>query len=802
MKPDKEPYAARAARDLEWSRLLEHLASFALGALPAARLRALAPASELAEARLFADRSRSAVALAGDDKPIPTVALADISPVLDRASHRGMLDGEELLAVSRVLAHASRLRQFAAQLALEHAALCDVLGSDPALDELQAELAASLTDDGDVADAASPALAAARRAVESLRRDLSRQMRQLVARYSAQLSQAFSTERDGRPVLPVRSDSASQVPGLVLGSSASGATLFVEPREISDLANRLQYAVASVERERQRVLRLLSDRVADVADAVSQAHEACVAADMLRALSRWAAAAQATVFEPGSEPRAVLGQARHPLLLIQGVDVVPNDIALSSGRALVISGPNAGGKTVALKCLGLAAWMVRAGIPIPADPTSEIGFFRDVLTDMADEQSLSMNLSTFSAHLTTLGAFCSRAAAGVLVLLDEVCVGTDPEEGAALAVATVEALVAQGAAVGVTTHYERLKEHAAEDSRFDNASVGLQVDTFLPTFRLELGVPGPSSALLAARRFGIDAQIVARAEQLMPEQALRRESLLQELAAALSRAAEREQSLSQELLRQRELRLELEGQRESVREQERRRLVREGEQLAAEVRSARAELRRVMQSLRHAPGQSDSKRADRALDKALHPVAIGGRLASLRQTAPLQATPGLAVPPALEVGGIAYLAKLGVSVEIAALEPNGDAVVLAGTMKLRVRAAELEGRRGGAPRAKAKPKPKPRPTSRTQDGFLPVRAEDNTVDLRGMRVEEGLDLLERFVDGLLERGERAGYVLHGHGSGAMKAAVRQRLPSLSLIGRVEPASREDGGDAFTIFYFD
>ncbi len=793
---DREVLRERAGRDLEWPRLMDHIAGFALGEVAVERLRTLRPPVDKHECDVAHALTSSALALAEDDAAVPAVALPDLGHVLGRARVSGALSGEELCGVLQVLGHAHDLRRYAAAHAEAHAELSSALRSESSLDAIRDVLRDSLTEDGDVADAASPVLARARQAVVDCRRQLSTQLRRLVSRYADYLSQAYSTEREGRPVLPVRADAASQVPGMVLGSSASGATLFVEPAQVSELANRLHYALAEVERERERVLRRLSDLVAAQVDELEVAHEACVLSDRLHALMTWAARTESVALAPQSDRCLSLLSMRHPLLLVQGADVVANDISLDSGSALVISGPNAGGKTVALKCLGLAVWMVRAGIPVPASRQSHIGFFDSVLSAMADEQSLSMNLSTFSAHLTTLAQFLSISEQGTLVLLDEVCVGTDPEEGAALAVAVVEALVDRGAAVAVTTHYERLKEHAAEEKRFRNASVGLNVETFAPTFRLDLGVPGPSSALLVAERFGIESDIVRRAEELVPEHALRRESLLRELSMALTTAAERERALSEELLRQRELRLELEDERQTVRDKERRRLVREGAELATEVRNARSELRRLMQEVKSSNASVDAaKRADRALDRAMHPVAIGGKLARLNE----KPAPSPAAPAKLEVGTRAHLARLGVDVEILERKSSRELRVLAGTLKLWVKEEELAFRQGATKRERPK---QTRKKSRALDGFVAVRVEANTLDLRGIRVEEGLERVEVFVDRLLQSGERAGFVLHGHGTGAMKAAVREHLPSLAPVRRSEPATQDDGGDAFTVFYLE
>src|SRR5690606_23187014 len=262
---------------------------------------------------------------------------------------------------------------------------------------------------------------------------------------------------------------------------------------------------------------------------------------------------------------------------------------LRGGTALIVSGPNAGGKTIALKALGLAATMARCGIPVPCAPGSRIGWFEPVLTDVGDDQSVVRSLSTFSAHVVNLSAILAEAGKGCLVLLDELAAGTDPEEGAALALAVLERLLDRGAAIVVTTHYERLKEHAHADPRFVNASVGFDMATLSPTFRLWLGVPGPSSALAVAGRFGIEPEVVARARSLLDERASGREQLLRDLHTERHALESARREAEVELQHQRELTRQLEAEREHVRERERARLDREGRELLAEVQRARSE---------------------------------------------------------------------------------------------------------------------------------------------------------------------------------------------------------------------
>ena len=531
---------------------------------------------------------------------------------------------------------------------------------------------------------AERASACAKRGENSLGR-----IQQLVERYQDVLRDRYWAERDGRHVLPVRADAHFRVPGIVLGSSASGGTLYVEPVEITPLGNRLSVCVAEAEREEARVLSALTEQVRSQGDAVARVFEVCLEADVLAATVSWAATRRARAVFPSEEPRIVLRGMRHPLLIGRDQEVVPSDLELGAGSALVISGPNAGGKTVALKCLGLAAWMVRSGLPLPAQADSSVGWFDPVLADVGDEQSLERSLSTFSAHVTNLSAILGRAKRHTLVLLDEVVAGTDPEEGAALAAAVLETLVEQDAAVAVTTHYERLKERAYVDSRFVNASVGFDLARMAPTFRVALGVPGPSSALAVAARFGIPGAVLLRAQAHLPDESVERENLVQRLAAEREALGRARTELEEQAERQSELTRELEAERQTARTKERERLAREADALMAVVRDARAELRTAVSRLRRPELRRDELgELGRSISRAARHVSVGSELVESSRTGPEPEARGL-TDGDLVPGARAYLPRLAAAVEVVEPPVRGQVRVRVGAMKLLVSTDEL-----------------------------------------------------------------------------------------------------------------
>jgi len=801
--PDARERAARkAALDLQWAELVGAIADYCYGEVAAARVAAWQPAATLADARDRMARTAAALDALALGAPVPARGVPAIESVVERAERGGVASAEELRDVSTTLAVASRLRRYVNTQREALPLLWEILGSPPSLDDLLSDLQLAIDSTGRITDSASPALRDARRRVDQARRALLDKLGQLASRHGDVLREARHVERDGRFGLPVRSDAHRRLAGIVLGTSASGSTLYIEPPQITTLTNRLKIAEGEVEREEARVLAELSAAVQEQLEPLQVAYEACIQADVLAALSRWAQQCCGVAVVIDDEPRIELRAMRHPLLVLHVDEVVPSDLRLASGEALVISGPNAGGKTVALKCLGLALWMARTGIPLPVAEGSAIGWFGEVLTDIGDEQSLERSLSTFSAEVANLSTIIDRANDHSLVLLDEVAGGTDPEEGSALAAAVLEALVDRRAAVAVTTHYERLKDLAARDDRFVNASVGFDFEAMEPTFLLAMGMPGASSALHVAARHGLPRAVIDAARMRLSRPSVDREQLLAQLEQERQTLAAARASAEEETELAAALRAELEVQRREVRAKERRKLEREAAELRAQIKEARAILTKVgtkqPSAARGAPGRA----AERSVDEAAKLVAIGGPMdqavRELGDQAPL--------PPAPELkpGMVVYVERLGTTAEVVEAPVRGQVRVQAGAFTARVPVSEtrLPGKKGQAAKRKPAPPP-PRPVGTTATDVLsraPMRTEDNTCDLRGMRVEEALEAVDRHLDRCLSASEPAGFALHGHGTGALKQAVREHLALSGHVAKSRPAEQGEGGDAFTIFW--
>ncbi|MDH3656435.1 MAG: Smr/MutS family protein, partial [Myxococcales bacterium] len=577
--------------------------------------------------------------------------------------------------------------------------------------------------------------------------------------------------------------------------SASGATIFVEPRELVERGNRLKMAQAELDREERRILAAVSDLVRQYVPQLRAAAEALDHADLRVASAQLAVDLGARFVELSEAPKIALRGARHPLLVLRGVDVVPNDIDLAGGEALVISGPNAGGKTVALKMLGLAALMTRAGLPFPSDEGSVCGFFSPVLAAVGDEQSLARSLSTFSAHLVTLSSILEQAGERVLVLLDELAGATDPEAGAALACAIAKSLVEAGASVAVTTHYEALKALAAERDDMRNAAVGFDFENMAPTFRMNTGVPGGSNALEVARRYGIPRDVVEEARRILPEHSRSFETLVAKLETATQAALQEQEALERERAQLKEAEAKLDLRRDALKAREARGLSQEATRLVDQVRQVQQKLDAAKKALR----ETESAEAVISAQAATRDGGeLLGKLDAHRLTLePEPIETAELDPETLSVGDHVWVQRLRSVAEVVEAATRGRVRVSAGMIKLWVDISDLRGLKhapAGATEAPQSAVSGQRPAAKRA-----IRTGDNTLDVRGLRADDAVAMAEAFLDRMYGAAEPCAFILHGVGSGALREAIHERLSRDSTyVEGFRPATQEEGGPQVTV----
>ena len=787
---------------LGWDSLLNHLARCASSTLGRDRCLENRWSSDPAVVGQALDETGEARELIETRSALSLEGVHDINPHIKRLEKDGTLSGVELLQI------ASTLRAGVdAQIALEAKAdrfplLAARTPDARGIDDLGSIIEDCIEPDGSVSDRASPELEALRAESLSISERISDRISGYLNSpdYAKALQDNFYTVKRDRFVLPIRADARGRIDGIVQDSSSSGATLFIEPREIVDLNNQLVIANLHVEAEQARILREISADLAAETVAIEAILFALVALDVIQARARMSIRLNAArpVIEPEGPFR--LAGARHPLLALAADDVVPNDVSIGPGfNTLIITGPNTGGKTVTLKTLGLCALMVRAGLHIPASPDSIVPLFRRIFADIGDEQSVERNLSTFSGHIRQITSIVDEADDRSLVLLDELIVGTDPFEGASLAEAILEALSAMGASTVVTTHYNQLKELASAHAGFSNASVEFDVDAMRPTFRLNMGVPGRSSAIPTAKRLNLRPDIIDRAGELYGQGYREVDALLDEI-----------QSLRRSLIRDRQA---LRDDREAIerarkemailKETYQRRLDRadnERDRIVAETRrgleglfaEGHEQVADVIRTLQRGGTGADAAKAREEILR----IEQEAQEALAKSHVPKKKTDALD-PEELTPGRPVTIREAGTSgVILAGPDRRGMVMVQVGGKRMKFSAERL-----GPASGKKPPKRRARGLITWEENAgeaTEERSLRNACDLRGLESDDAVARTEALLDKLVRSDHKIAYVIHGHGTGALKKAVRLYLEESPYVENFRPGDRSEGGDGVTV----
>ena len=768
---------------LEWPRLCQQLATFAATPLGRHACLELDPWRSREESEAYLDQTEEAIRLdRSQPGGVSLEGIHNLLPALERVERGGVLSGEELIQIATTLGTARRLRRLIDE--QEHLPrLQEWVSSLRTYPELEQEIFRCLDEHGEVRDSASPALADLRRQHRLFRSQIQERLQEVMSQCPQALQDTLIGQRQGRFVLMVKATHRDLIRGLVHDSSASGATLYVEPYAVVELGNRLRETEARLRAEEERILAALSAQVGAVAADLEHLQAVMVRLEVALARARY------SLWLEGNRPQFVAGglrlrRVRHPLLWWQarqegkGLEVVPIDFTLpESIRAVVITGPNTGGKTVALKTLGLLVLMAKAGIFLPAQDPPQLPWFDGVYADIGDEQSLEQNLSTFSGHIHRISRIVQAlqsSPAPALVLLDEVGAGTDPTEGAALAAGLLEYLSEKALLTLATTHYRELKALKYQHPGFENASVEFDEATLAPTYRLLWGIPGRSNALTIAQRLQLDPEILRRAQRR-----LQGESQVDKVIAGLE--AQRAQ-LEERAAQVGSLHQELETLYRQMQERSRR--------LAEREAQLEYQQRQGLETLLAAARQEVAA-AIRKLQQGDAPQQVAAHLEQIRKRY-LPAPQPVDTEFVPEVGDRVRLRGLGQTGEVIAVE--GEVyVVRSGLLKFTVPRAQLDPLDEHQAKQRQRPKAPPPPPPATAP--LNLRTSHNTLDLRGKTVAEAEAILEAH---LAQAPPGPLWIIHGHGTGRLRAGIRAYLQNHPRVQSFAAAPPHEGGSGVTV----
>lgn len=781
----------RTLRVLELDKIKEMLAKHVASCLGRELAEGLLPVTDREQIGGLLDETAEARTIVRTED-FPLRGLTDVRKAVCRASIGAVVGGEDLWHLATVLGIVRRAHRFFA----ERSHLYPLLSAHAARlvprRPLEEQILTAISEEGEVLDRASMELQRLRRGISEAQREVKQKLEGMLRSSTVQkyLQEALVTVRGDRYVLPVKAEYRAQLPGIIHDQSASGATLFIEPMAVVELNNKLRQQRAAEEQEVERILRELSACVAEQSQIILENLAVLAWLDFSLAKGRLSYEMQAVRPVLTHDYALRLIQARHPL--IPSKEVRPIDVHLGqSFSVLLITGPNTGGKTVTLKTIGLLSLMVQCGLHIPAAEGSQVGVYESVYGDIGDEQSIEQSLSTFSSHMTNIIQVIKSADCASLVLLDELGAGTDPTEGAALAMAIIDTFLRRGTQVVATTHYSELKAYAHTKRGVQNASMEFDVETLRPTFVLTIGLPGKSNAFEISARLGLDVNVIAEARRYLTHEALKVEDLIHDLEKSRKEADE---ALRQAFIKERqaearllEAELEAKVQRERAREVQKR----AAEEAKVLVRRAKHEIDELVETLRQAEKEGTTQEPAHLIER------VRQRQREIMREIGEQVEEdvvSLANSPPEEVIGagdevlIVHLNQRGRVLEVLS---GGSVTVQLGALRMQVEAKHLR-----------KVSEKKKRESPLQAGFHSVDLAGHNIklelDLRGYTVEEGVQEADKYLDSALLRGLGQVQIIHGKGTGALREGIRAFLSGHSAVKSYRLGHANEGGSGVTV----
>ncbi len=773
---------------LGWRRVVSALANHACSPITQEQCQQLKPEDDFASAQNLLEETVEMVALLGSLDSFPMDRFEDIRPVFRNAEELEIIEpgqGLSLIKLLRLSRNLCRERDKKT----DYPRLRVWLGKLDPLKEFLDELVCCIDDEGNIRENATPELKQALRNADTAKSKLEERLQRLFRTDSIReaLQDSYITEREGRMVIPVRAEFKSRVDGIVHDSSGSGQTLFIEPTSIIPLNNQLKIAKLQVEQEKIKILKALALKIREYHEPLQRNMETLVSLDLIFARARLAKSMSAVHCPMNRDSIMELKEARNPELVLDGETVIPNDIEWdASVKVVIISGPNTGGKTVTLKTLGLLSLMVKSGLFLPVKENSKIPFFYKVFSDIGDDQNIQLKLSTFSGHLKKIIHILSQVETGSLVLLDELGIATDPEEGAALAEAILLDLKNKNVMTLVSTHYFTLKIMAQTHEGFLNACTEFDFNTLSPTYRLIFGAPGQSAALDTAERLGLDKSIIDKARSVYQSKENRADNLLEDLTRQRLESSQEREEIKKQKEETEALIREQRILAHRLREAEREFQTNKTKKLQAVVHAGKTEIQKMIQEIKGTKDLSKIRKVEKQI-RSMSSIPLSAKVEDIEEwNVPAEN---------LKTGDPVLIVNLGARGTLLEAPAGKKKLrVQMGNITTVVEASSLRGNLG----QKGK---------KSENKFaLSVNTESegshaSSCDLRGMNSEEAEAVMEAFLSRAIVQKAQRVLIIHGHGMGTIKAMVRSYLEKSGLCKQFTPGSRTEGGDGVTVVEF-
>ena len=781
-----------ALRTLEYTKVIDRLVNLVATQRGRELAEALQPSSEYQTVESNLALTEDAVRVLRHAASIPFGGIRDLRQVLGRARVGGGLSGEELLAVGSTLRAVRLMKGFFAEYAEFIGGLEPWVQGLTVLRNSEFAIERSIDDNGTVKDDASEKLSQLRREIRVIQGRIKDKLDSILrsSQYKSYFQDALYTMRGDRYVIPIKQEYRHQFPGILHDQSASGATVFIEPMALVNMNNDLKGVISAEQVEVEKILLALSLQVATAADPIEANCDILAQLDFVFAKARLAFEMHAVRPAVNIQGRVDLRQARHPL--IAPASVVPVDIRIGTEfNTLLITGPNTGGKTVALKTLGLLSLMMQSGLFVPAAADSTLAVFENIFADIGDEQSIEQSLSTFSGHMTNLVRILSQVTPSCLVLIDEIGAGTDPEEGTALAMAILEHLREQGIRTIATTHYGELKAFAYTQEGVENASVEFDIETLRPTYRLLIGVAGSSNAFAISQRLGLPKELVEKARIMAGGEHQKFETVLSVMEEH-KRASEKERqeaaALRQESVRLRQI---IEREKQSWEIKKKDAMIKARAEADELMRQTRLEAEAVIRDLKQHYSTSGASALQESVDSARRKIRE-----KISELNPLEASE---TPVVFETdatakvvkGSVVLVANLGQQGNVLSVE--GDSVVVQlGALKMTVARNQCRVLKRSEQKS-LEPARKVRQLS--TEKMQPVSRE---IDIRGMNNEEASYVLEKYLDDAVLAGLDSVSIIHGKGTGALRKGVQTFLAAHPRVKGISIAEVNQGGTGVSV----